>query len=69
MMYRQTLAHLKNISIYSPDPKRAELAMHNLMYCTIKMCNRVLTILSLFRFRFCVCIVVQFGFKNYLNNN
>ena len=42
-MYRQTLAHIKRISMSLPDPNRAELAMHNLMSCSVKLCKKVLT--------------------------
>ena len=42
-MYRQTLAQIKNISMYLPDPNRAEKAMHNLLSCSVKLCKKVLT--------------------------
>ena len=42
-MYRKTLAHIKSISIYLPDPSRAEKAMHELMSCSVKLCKKVLT--------------------------
>ena len=42
-MFRQTLAQIKRISMNLPDPKRAEIAMHNLMSCSVKLCKKVLT--------------------------
>ena len=42
-MYRQTLAQIKNLSLLSPDPLRAEWAMCKLVYCSVKLCKKVLT--------------------------
>ena len=43
MIFRQALAYVKNISIFSPDPIRAEKAMIELLSSSVKLCNRVLT--------------------------
>ena len=52
-MYRQTLAQIKILSILLPDPIRAEWAMCNFLYCSVKLCKRVLTrnLLSVLRKR------------------
>ena len=42
-MFRQTLAQIKLISYFLPDPQRAERAMTVLIYCSFKLCRKVLT--------------------------
>ena len=45
-MFRQTLAQIKLLSNNSPDALRAERAMYNLVCCNVKLCKKVLTLLS-----------------------
>ena len=42
-MLRQTLALIKIITMFLPDPPRAERAMINLVMCSFKLCKKVLT--------------------------
>ena len=41
-MFRQTLAHIKQLSHVSPNPHRAERAMFNCITCSFKLCKCVL---------------------------
>ena len=42
-IFRETLAQIRNISILSPDPIRAERAMMYRLSCNVKMCKKFLT--------------------------
>ena len=42
-MFRNTLAQIKNISLYLADPHRAERVMHNRLLSCVKLSRRVIT--------------------------
>ena len=42
-MFRQTQAKIKLLSNILPDPRRAEKAMFNVLFCSLKLCKRTLS--------------------------